>query len=375
MRDGIRETNQDLLHRTRSLRTRLLARNEQLPEELVPCFGYACDELEDIERAVEENLAFVVYGETIEQELLSSTHAVTRKFRAFNRLAAHLFRAVSDDRLCLKFIRWVHAQHKETNGVPFAFSNDEFSMLPSAPPIYFVPIAAQYGLLYLPLLLHEFGHLLYILHRPEMEQLINELQIQIKRLLEPAMDSDDFFASREERQRSVIAERWFEWTQEFFCDAVGLQMAGPAYLNAVSRFTKWLGRDEFSLSERELQTSNHPVTLLRIRLLCERAVSMGFDEIGRSVLDDWEQTASALGVTEEHFGFFEPSFGQLLSKTVDDMLAEAAPPRCLKGTRKAGEPWTAPDELLNDAWTMFLTKPGGYDAWEREQIGEFARRF
>ena len=341
----------------------------------MPYFRFACHDLDQIERAIQENIAFVVYADSIQQELLSRTSAVSQKFYLFNRVAAHIFRSLPEDELCLKFIRWMHDEHNETKGIPFAFSNDEFSILTVAPPIYFVPTTTQHGLLYLPLLLHEFGHLLYRLHDAEMQDLTNELQEEIRRLLEPAVDSDDLYATAEARKRGQIAERWFEWTKEFFCDAVGLRMGGPAFLHAVSKFTKWLGRDEFSLSEPKLRTSEHPITFLRIRMLERQAANLGYGKLGTDVMEDWQESLSALGVTEEYYGYFEPKFGDLLLKTIDDMLCETSPPEFRAEVKQVNEEWNSPAELLNLAWNQFFNNPEGFDRWEKQEVSRFLERY
>ena len=58
-----------------------------------------------------------------------------------------------------------------------------------SPLIYMMPPSAQQGLLYLPLFFHEFGHLLYACHKPEMDALVRELQENLAELLEPAVQA------------------------------------------------------------------------------------------------------------------------------------------------------------------------------------------
>ena len=140
------------------------------------------------------------------------------------RLAGPALRGLESDRLSLRVIGWLHTVHKETISVPAAVSTEEFGIWPAPPHpvVYFMPASAQQGLLYQPLFFHEFGHLLYACHEPEMDSLVQDLQVQIAELLEPLAHRNDIHAQAEERQRTIIALTWYKWAQELFCDAVGL---------------------------------------------------------------------------------------------------------------------------------------------------------
>lgn len=72
-----------------------------------------------------------------------------------------------------------------------------------------------------------------------MDDLVRDLQQSIARMLEPAARRNDAQARREQQRRKQIVERWYDWAQEFFCDAVGLLMGGPAF--ALS-FSFYFGR-------------------------------------------------------------------------------------------------------------------------------------
>src|SRR5207247_6965427 len=71
--------------------------------------------------------------------------------------------------------------------------------------------------------------------------------------------------------RGTIVARWHTWTQELFCDAVGLVVGGPSFLNAFSGHLSSMSRGDFHRAESDLIGSTHPVTWLRIRLLASRA--------------------------------------------------------------------------------------------------------
>ncbi|HID31135.1 MAG TPA: hypothetical protein EYP19_14210 [Desulfobacterales bacterium] len=97
-------------------------------------------------------------------DILSDTQRVTRDFQLYNRrLAGPILRWLESDRLCLRIIAWLHTSHPQTQNIPAGLSNEEFGIWPAPlyPVVYFMPASAQYGLLYLPLFFHEFGHLLY----------------------------------------------------------------------------------------------------------------------------------------------------------------------------------------------------------------------
>ena len=74
-----------------------------------------------------------------------------------------------------------------------ALSDGDFASWPQPnwPTIYFMPPSAQHRLLYLPLFFHEFGHLLYSCHEPELDELIKALQKVIAQFLEPSAQRDD----------------------------------------------------------------------------------------------------------------------------------------------------------------------------------------
>lgn len=88
-----------------------------------------------------------------------------------------------------------------------------------------MPPSAQRRLLYLPLFFHEFGHLLYACHKPEMDSLVRYLQQTISQYLEPSAQRDDLHSKREQEWRSLIVETWFEWTHEILGEYYNQYMA------------------------------------------------------------------------------------------------------------------------------------------------------
>jgi hypothetical protein len=308
-------------------------------------------------------------------DILSETQSLAKLFRLYDEhFASPVLRSLPSDRLCLRAITWLHAHHPETQNVPVALSDGGFSIWPEPqlPIVYFMPPSRQHGLLYLPLFFHEFGHLLYACHKPEINNLVCELQKEIAGLLEPISQRDDLYAQEDARRRTAIAETWYEWTQEVFCDTAGLTIGGPCFVNAFSMYLRMGGRDEFHLPREKLEFSRHPVTWLRIRLLAERAHQMGLVEADR-LETEWNQIATTMGIAEEYYGFYDDRFLPSIRKTIDDMLIEASPYQFT--TEDVSSDWdsdsSTPVHLLNRAWSVFLNDPSSYDSWEQQAISIF----
>lgn len=309
-------------------------------------------------------------------DILSETQNLAKLFRLYDEhFASPVLRSLPSDRLCLRAITWLHAHHPETQNVPVALNDGGFSIWPEPqlPIVYFMPPSRQHGLLYLPLFFHEFGHLLYACHKPEMNNLVCELQKEIAGLLEPISQCDDLYAQEDARRRTAIAETWYEWTQELFCDTAGFTIGGPCFVNAFSMYLRMGGRDEFHLPREKLEFSRHPVTWLRIRLLAERARQMGLVDADR-LETEWNQIAATMGIAEEYYGFYDDRFLPSIRKTIDDMLTEASPYQ-FRAEDVSPSDWdpepSSPVHLLNRAWFIFINDSDGYDDWEEQAISTF----
>src|SRR5439155_7631987 len=101
------------------------------------------------------------------------------------------------------------------------------------------------GLLYQALYFHEFGHLLYVCHMQEMDDLVRALQGEIEDILTPPAQRNDRHADVQTATRQTIAYTWYRWAQEFFCDAVGLTIGGPCFLRAFSGYLGTMDRGDF----------------------------------------------------------------------------------------------------------------------------------
>jgi hypothetical protein len=210
-----------------------------------------------------------------------------------------------------------------------------------------------------------------------MDDLVSELQKKIAGLLEPGMQRDDLYAQEEAEKHNTIVERWYEWAQEIFCDAVGLVIGGPAYLHAFSMFFRMLGRDEFYLPLEKIAKQTHPLGWLRIRLLADRARQLRYTADAESVEQPWDLIATTMNVNEEHHGFYDDTFLAEIRQTISDMLTVADPRQIAQTEISASNSNTAaisPIQLLNQAWHTFSTDSKNYPAWEKSAINLFLQR-
>lgn len=313
-------------------------------------------------------------NDSILEDLLSKTQVATTFLRFLSgRLATPVLRSSPGDALCLKILTWIHQSHAETASIPVAFASGDVAILPlmQVMPIYFFPGLEQGGLLFQPLHYHEFGHGLYVLHKSEMDDLLKELQESISGILTPLSQRNDRHGSEMAKKQQVIVNRWFDWGQEIFCDAVGLTMGGPAYLYAFSVYCNNLSKSDFYQASADLEFSKHPVTWLRIRLLVRRAQEMGLSEAALQVKQEWDTLAGVMQITEDYHGYYEDSMEEEVHRIIGDMLAETSPRLFLpeesvpQGEAQSGDSLVT---LLNQAWQVHNKHPDQYETWERKAI-------
>ena len=345
--------------------------------ELAAYRDHVLDACTDLRLQIDHRLRDLELGQDgILPEILSETQRLARDLRLYNqRLAGPVLRGQESDRLSLRMIGWLHAIHKETIGIPAAVSTEEFGVWPAPPHpvVYFMPASAQYGLLYQPLFFHEFGHLLYACHGPEMDKLVQDLQMRIAMLLEPLTRRDDVRAQIETRQRAIIVLTWYKWAQELFCDAIGLMIGGPAFINSFNHYLRLSPRTEYHCPPDELGFRPHPVTWLRVHLLALRAHELHCEVAGDSMEQQWAAIAATLGVAEDYYGFYEKTFLPVIWQTLGDMLVEAQPYRFTQQDVSEDEwtPASTPAHLVNQAWRRLRTEPAEYESWERQSIATF----
>ena len=267
-----------------------------------------------------------------------------------------------------------HSVHPQTKHIPLAFSDGDFACFPVVPlmSLYFITPSAQQCLLDLPLLFHEFGHILYACHAEEMDDLVGELQEEIVELLQPASRRSDLFAKEQAKERKKIVEVWHEWTQELFCDAVGFQIGGAAFVHAFSRYLQLLGRSQFHVPKNKLGYQPHPVSWLRVKILAQRVRQNGYDNLAKELGDTWNAIAVSMGITEDYYSYYDDEFFGSIEQTIEDMLVEANP-YCHSYKQSnlnssVFEKKFNSVELLDRAWHNFRDEPSSYHKWERLAI-------
>ena len=375
MQDLLKQNNVALCYEIEKLQRSLREARINIPKELKPYAAWITNECENIYQRVLQNIRYLgLEQENLLKDILSETQNVSNDFSILNqRQATPILRVRTSDHLPLKLLLWLHETHRRTKNIPVAVSDGVFSIWPIKPSIYFTPCAAQQGLLNLPIFFHEFGHLLYGCHQLEMNDLVRDLQADIETLLRPAVERDDKYAEVQEQNREVIIDRWYEWTQECFCDAIGFVIGGPAFTYAFSMYLRILGRRQYHMPKEELGNSTHPVTWIRIHLLTDRARQMGYDAVAVDLEEKWNEIATALGVIEDYNGFYDPTFLPVIQQTLDDMIIETAP-REFRESEVSNQDesiFSSPVALLNAAWQKFQNDPENYREWEEDAIARF----
>jgi hypothetical protein len=223
MRRHLEEANHDLLYQIEVAQE--LIGSTTVPGVLTPYVGRLLQMCAVLRQQALHNLKILDYGvdDTL-PDVLARTQGLTELFELVStRLTSPITRAKPTDRLALLFLQWLHDLIPETAGFPYALTDGVFGVYSSShiPPIYSVPVTRQTTLLYLPLLFHEFGHVLYQVHRQEMDELVKEFQTTVRACLTPRTIPDGRSATQGKSFRRRVETIWFAWVQEFFCDAVG----------------------------------------------------------------------------------------------------------------------------------------------------------
>lgn len=352
---------------TTSVVAELVAYRDQVLQHCLDLREQICQNLSDLVLRTDDLLT---------EDVLSETQRLALGLRLYNqRLAGPALRGRDSDRLSLRIIHWLHSSHKDTIGIPGAVSTEEFSIWP-APPypvVYFMPASAQHSLLYQPLFFHEFGHLLYACHRPEMDSLVMELQREIGELLEPLSHHNDILAQAEAQQRELVVRAWYDWIQELLCDAVGLTIGGPAFVLSFNHYLRMSPRTEYHCPANMLGLRRHPVAWLRVRLLALQAKRIGCEPLAKEIEQQWGTIAETLGVVEDYYGFYEDSFLPVIMGVLENMLTELGPYHF--SLRDLGtEEWASdstPVHLLNQGWREYQNNPQQYQSWESRSIAAF----
>ncbi len=346
----------------------------QVPSELLIYKNKVLERCKSLCRDVELNLKYLAIGEdSILEDLLSKTQQASQETRLMSAMwIVPVLRARTSDRLCLSTIQWLHQNHPQASGYPAAFISGNCAIRPflHIAPIYLFPSVEQISLLYQPLLFHEFGHLLYAIHKPEMDDLVRELQYEVDELLMPVSQRNDRYSENMTAQRQDIAYTWYAWAQELFCDAIGFEIGGPSFLHAFSNFLNTRDMGNYYRDPRGLQYSSHPVTWLRIHFLSRRAREAGFDDLANVIEKEWDDVAQLMGIVEDYHGYYDESVDHVVLETVEDMVIEASPHHfeAEEVLNNNQQPPISLIGLLNSAWKVYLNDFEHYSQWEQVQI-------
>lgn len=346
--------------------------------ELTPYLGEVALFCVGLRQQALRNLKDLGYGlEDTLGDILAATQNLTGLFELVNtRLASPIVRAKPADRLGLLFLRFLHDSNSKTNFLSFGLTDGSFAVYPTAkvPPIYLVPVTRQTTLLYLPLLFHEFGHVLYAQYKSELDDLVKDFQKVVARSLSPQTVRDKTATGKATSFRKQVVTAWYAWAQEFFCDAVGLTVGGPCFLKAFSHFFRTRSSDQFYVPRDQQLTRRHPVSWLRAKMLVDRAQKIGYSDLAHSVESTWNETAKAMAIEEDYEGTWTDDFLPAFRQMLDDMLEESKPfqhqPSDLS---PVGAGHLMPVQLCNLAWMTFEKDPDTYRSWERDVIEKFLR--
>ena len=344
-----------------------LLQNAKVPAELEPYLDKIATEAEEvsgllfqIDRDLERDLPALL------DDLRSALAQATNRVQLLARdLAAPIVSPSAEDRVVTRLIQWAHSSNRLTERMPAACCDGDPGVWPFIDfvPLYYMPRLTRRGLLYLPLIFHEYAHIVYRCRRPEMDALVAELQQWISDQLEPRSRRHDALARNQRIQQRQVVATWYAWTQELFCDAVGLQMTGPCYVHAFASYLSRLERGDYSIPREELAGSSHPVLWLRVRFLVSRARQLGFSSLADQSESDWQTIADTLRVGEDYYGFFEAEWQDKVEAILSDMLTEADCRSFLAGEIEIQREPTESDTpivFLNRAWRVFLDNKESY---------------
>lgn len=353
MKAALSQTNRDLSQQVRALREALRA--AQLPTMLERYRASVIDICVALEARLAKNLRILELGvESVYSDVLHQTSACCQLFDIINnRLSAPVIRYHERDLLALTVLDWLHQIHPPTRDKPFGLASGGFSIFPTPmlPVIYFMPVSSQMAVRYLPLLYHEFGHLLYALSKRELDDLLLDFQKVVKRALAPRAIRDGQPSNEEVRQQILTA--WREsWAQEIYCDAVGLTIGGASFLYAFSHYFRFRSSDEYFRRQDVLLRLRHPITWLRIQLLTARAERYGLGDAARLIGREWRDTAELFRTPADFQGTWVESLMDPMRELLDDMIEETSP----FDFRQADD--QAPHGMIDTAWRDFLTGPG-----------------
>jgi hypothetical protein len=202
----------------------------------------------------------------------------------------------------------------------------------------------------------------------EFQNVVADVMAPLTRRRKKAVESQDAF-------RQIVVLRYYEWCQEFFCDAVGLHIGGPSFAMALTSYFRLLGANEFYVPREQQLGRRHPVGWLRIRFLIYRCRKCGLEETASELQNAWEGTAKLLSVREDYEGIWSDEFSNPLVQMLDFMIEETSPRSFSKSEISGNSSLDAsPVSLLCKAWSQFENDRAGFRSWETEAIDGFLKR-
>jgi len=372
MRTELIRSNDDLSHQIDTLQH--LLGHAQIPGELTAYRSEIECVCEELRRQVLRNLKDLAYDhpDTF-SNVLRQTQRVMTELEVVNAYyAGPLLRSRQDDRFALLLLRLRHDEQPKTARRAFALSDGQFAIYPDLryPSLFFLPCSRRRTLLYLALLFHEFGHLLYALHGPEMDDYVLEFQETAANVFAPTTRRQGASASQQDAFQAQLVLAYYPWCQEFFCDAVGLQIGGPSYLQAFVNYFRLQGGHAFYVPREKLVHREHPVGWLRVRSLVHRAEKLHHNVAAAAVAAEWRETAHLLGIAEDYEGTWSAELFEPLQEMLDNML-EVAGVRSAKAEELANQSLEGVQSivgLLNAAWVRFQADPAAFAAEEAAAI-------
>ena len=307
-------------------------------------------------------------------DIVSNLEQFKKKLKRLSIIQAPpVLRARIDDKLTLNLTNWLHSSHSTTQQYYASVADGQWGVHPLEDlAVYYVPTIEQKRLIHMPLLFHEFGHILYIYHRPEMKALIGEFQEEVIEYLNLGRQRNDSYNDELLSLRQTIANTWYRWMIELYCDAVGFTIGGESYLLTFALYLRHFTESDFHLNQSRLTLRSHPLSWLRIQVLTLRAKDNGFEETAEQVLSQWQSIANALNIVEDYYGYYDHALDDVLIELLDCMVTEVSPieydtfldaPNCTT--------YNNPVKLLDVAWKKYLESPLDYPAWEAEAVQEY----
>jgi hypothetical protein len=210
------------------------------------------------------------------------------------------------------------------------------------------------------------------MHRPEMDDLVLEFQEIAANVFAPTTRRQGASASQQDNFQAQLVLAYYPWCQEFFCDAVGLQIGGPSFLHAFVNYFRLHGTHAFYVPRDKLIHKEHPVGWLRVRSLLHRAEKLGYATATAKLQADWRDTAHHLAIEEDYEGTWSDELFNPLQQMLDNMLEETAA-RPTTTDEVATQSFVEAQSIvgiLNAAWVRFENAPSTFVTEEATAISQ-----